>query len=340
MKHIRLRGNALTDDSKHLQSRAMAQTEARRKRRRKKKQRNLLLDWLLYALMRLIVAIASLLPLQWVLNLACLFGRLLWHCYAEGRRRALENLKASFPDKDDDWRVRTAQRSFEHIAMLGVDVMLTPRLARKTNWQQYSCYRQVEQVKWLMQEGKGLVLVTGHYSNFEIMGYILGLFGFPIYSVARPLDNRFVDRYIRGIREKKGQKIIDKKGASLLMSQVSSAGAALGLIADQDAGKKGIFVDFFGRRASTFKSIALLALTRDIPIAVGYSRRQGNRFFFEIGVQRVIFPHEWADQKDPVTWITREYTQAIEAFVREDPTQYWWVHRRWKTRPKLKKRAR
>jgi KDO2-lipid IV(A) lauroyltransferase len=316
----------------------MAQTRPGRKRHRKKKQRNLLFDWLLYALMRLIVAIASLLPVQWVLNLACLFGRLLWKCYAEGRRRALENLKASFPDRDEAWLVQTAQRSFEHIAMLGVDVMLTPRLARKTNWQHYACYKHVEQVKWLMQEGNGLLLVTGHYSNFEIMGYILGLFGFPIYSVARPLDNRFVDRYIRGIRERKGQKIIDKKGASLLMSQVSSSGASLGLIADQDAGKKGIFVDFFGRQASTFKSIALLALTRNIPIAVGYSRRQGNRFFFEIGVERIIFPHEWADQQDPVTWITSEYTQAIEALVREDPTQYWWVHRRWKTRPKPKKK--
>jgi KDO2-lipid IV(A) lauroyltransferase len=319
----------------------MAQTRNSSKRRKKKKQqRNLLFDWMLYALMRLVVAIASLLPIHLILKLACLFGRLLWKYHAKGRQRALDNLRASFPDKDEDWIVQTGQRSFEHIAMLGVDVMLMPRLARKTNWQDYSCYRHVEQVKWLMQEGKGLLLVTGHYSNFEIMGYILGLFGFPIYSVARPLDNRFVDRYIRSIRERKGQKIIDKKGASLLMSQVSSSGAALGLIADQDAGKKkGIFVDFFGRPASTFKSIALLALTRDIPIAVGYSRRQGNRFFFEIGVKRIIFPHEWADKQDPVTWITSEYTQAIEAFVREDPTQYWWVHRRWKSRPKVKNKG-
>ena len=78
-------------------------------------------------------------------------------------------------------------------------------------------------------------------------------------------------------------------------------------------------------------------MTRDIPIAVGYSRRRANRFFFDIGVNRVIFPHEWADKQDPITWITSEYTQAIEAFVREDPTQYWWVHRRWKSRPKPKK---
>ena len=85
---------------------------------------------------------------------------------------------------------------------------------------------------------------------------------------------------------------------------------------------------------STYQSIGLVALTYNLPIVVGYSRRVENRFFFEIGVQRIIFPHEWADKEDPLKWVTSEYTKAIEAFVREDPTQYWWLHRRWKTRPK------
>jgi KDO2-lipid IV(A) lauroyltransferase len=67
---------------------------------------------------------------------------------------------------------------------------------------------------------------------------------------------------------------------------------------------------------------------------VGYSRRIGNRFFFELGVSRIILPEEWADKDDPLKWVTAEYTRAIEQFVREDPTQYWWLHRRWKHRPK------
>ncbi|MHC4536804.1 MAG: LpxL/LpxP family acyltransferase [Planctomycetota bacterium] len=95
-----------------------------------------------------------------------------------------------------------------------------------------------------------------------------------------------------------------------------------------------MFVDFFGRRASTYKSIGLIAITNNIPIAVGYSRRIGNRFYFELGVTRIIFPHEWADKDDPLFWVTAEYTTAIEQFVREDPTQYWWLHRRWKHRPR------
>ena len=185
-----------------------------------------------------------------------------------------------------------------------------------------------------MQEGNGLLMLTAHYSNFEIMGYLLGLFGFNVYSIARPFDNKFLNKYLYGVRELVGQKIIDKKGAATMMNEIVSTGATLCFIADQDAGRKGVFVDFFGRKASTYKSIGLLAITNNIPIAVAYSRRVENRFFFEIGVKRIIFPEEWADKDDPLKWVTAEYTKAIEEFIREDPSQYWWLHRRWKHRPK------
>jgi Kdo2-lipid IVA lauroyltransferase/acyltransferase len=185
-----------------------------------------------------------------------------------------------------------------------------------------------------MIEGKSPLMLTAHYSNFEIIGYMLGLFDFNIYSIARPLDNKFINKYLFSIREKAGQKLIDKKGASEIIEKIIASGAPIGFIADQDAGRKGIFVDFFGRKASTYKSIGLLAITHNLPVGVAYSRRIGNRFYFEIGVQRIIMPEEWADKKNPLEWITAEYTKAIEDFVRDDPSQYWWLHRRWKHRPK------
>lgn len=304
-----------------------------RKRRRHKKPHPIL-DWCVYAGVRGLTALLYILPVRVTLTIACGGGKLLWLCYARGRERALENLSAAYPDKDQTWLKKTAKRSFEHIVMLSVDILLTPYLARKDNWQQYGEYKNVEHAKWLMQEGKGVILVTGHYGNFEILGYIMGLFGFNLYSVARPLDNKHLNQYILSIRERHGQKIIDKQGAAELMSKVSTEGASLGLIADQDAGKKGLFVDFFGRPASTFKSIAVMAAMHNMPVAVGYSRRIGNQYRFEIGVKRIIFPQAWVNQKDPVRWITEQYTQTIEAIVREDPTQYWWVHRRWKTAPR------
>jgi len=289
-------------------------------------------DWLIYVGVRLLAGLAQVLPVAFDLWLARMAGRWLWSLYRRGRLRAIENLEASFPDKDRAWIEQVGRRSFEQIAMLGMDVILTNRIVRKENWRKYCCFKGVERVKWMMKGGEGLLLVTGHYGNFEIIGYLFSLFGFRIYSVARPLDNRFVDRWLRRIRQRHGQVIIDKKGASELMARIPS-GISLGLIADQDAGRKGVFVEFFGRKASTFKSIALLAVTRRMPVVVGYGRRIGDRFFFEIGANRIILPEHWLDKPDPIHWITSQFTQAIEEFVRQDPTQYWWIHRRWKTRP-------
>jgi KDO2-lipid IV(A) lauroyltransferase len=303
-------------------------------RKKKKKKHNPFIDWLAYVALRILVLFLYMFDVETNLKTACFLGRLLWKHYHRGRKRALDNLRASFPEKSEEWIWQTGRRSFEHIAMLAIDVLFTPRVVKKHNWRDYSRFKKTERAKWLMKEGNGMLMVTGHYSNFEIMGYMLGLFGFNIYSIARPLDNRFINKYLYDVRMRVGQKIIDKKGAAELMSELTSSGATLCFIVDQDAGRKGIFVDFFGRKASTYKSIALLAITNNVPIGVGYSRRVDNRFFFEIGVNRIILPEEWADKEDPLEWITAEYTSAIEKFVREDPTQYWWLHRRWKSRPK------
>ena len=308
--------------------------EEQRKRKRNKRKKTIVEQWLIYVLLRIFLFFVFLFPVEMVLKFAAFLGKGFWKCYARGRERALESLRTSFPDKDEKWIEETGIRSFENLLMLTVDVIFSPRLIRKGNWEQYSCYKNVERVKWMMQGHQPLLLVAAHYGNFEIMGYILGEFGFDIYSIARPFDNKFLNKYLYDVRQRNGQKIIDKKGASEQMEQIVKQGSTLCFIADQNAGKKGIFVDFFGRKASTYKSIGLLAIQYNLPIGVGVSRRVGNRFFFEIEIARLIMPEEWKDKDDALLWITQEYTRAFEDSIRKDPAQYWWIHRRWKTRPK------
>lgn len=303
-------------------------------KKKKKKKNNIVIDFILYLLVRMLVFIIQLFPAKTNVRFASWLGKGLWKYYKRGRDRAIENLRASFPEKDDRWINKTGQRSFEQIVMMAMDIIMTPRLVKKENWRKYSTYINAERAKWMMAEEKGMLMVTAHYGNFEIMGYLMGLFGFNIYSVSRPLDNKFINNYLYRVRKRAGQKIIDKKGATNIINDISSTGATLCFIADQDAGRKGVFVDFFGRKASTYKSIGLVAIMNNLPIGVGYSRRVKNDFFFEIGVNRIITPDEWADKDDPLKWVTAEYTKAIEDFIREDPTQYWWLHRRWRHRPK------
>jgi KDO2-lipid IV(A) lauroyltransferase len=309
------------------------------KKKKKKKPRNVVLDYLGYLALRLLILLLSCFTIDFNLKIAVFLGRLLYKHYHRGRNRALDNLHAAYPNMPESWYHQTARRSFEHIVMLAIDVIFTPRIVKKHNWRQYSRFVNAERPKWMIKEGKGLIMVTGHYANFEIVGYMMGLFGFDIVSVARPLDNPFISKYLYGVRERAGQRILDKKGAAEQMSSILKSGAALAFIADQDAGPKGLFVDFFGRKASTYKSIGLLAITENLPIVVGCSRRVDNKFFFGMLCNRIITPDEWAEKADPLRWVTQEYTKAIEDFVRQDPSQYWWLHRRWKHRPKEERQA-
>ena len=163
---------------------------------------------------------------------------------------------------------------------------------------------------------------------------MLATLGFETTAITRPLDNPYVNDWLLGVRERRGQRIIAKKGATEEVVDVLGRHGAVSFIADQNAGPKGIFVDFFGRKASTYKSIGLLAMQFEVPIVVGYERRLNDRFLFRVGATDVIYPADWKQHDDPLRYITQRYSSAIEAFVREDPGQYLWVHRRWKTRPK------
>jgi len=252
------------------------------------------------------------------------------------RNRAMANLRNSFPKASEASLKIWARDSMRQLICLGVDVIWTTRLVKPDNFDHFvemGDFRQA--LELLLSKHKGLILITGHYGNWEILGYVLATLGCPTVSVARPLDNPLINEFVLGVRERKGQKIIDKKGATNDVTAALSNGGMVGFIADQNAGPKGIFVDFFGRKASAYKSIGLLAMQYNVPIVVGYARRtREDAFKFNIGTQDVIYPVDWQDKPDTLLYITQRYTKAIEDFVTAEPGQYLWVHRRWKTRPK------
>jgi KDO2-lipid IV(A) lauroyltransferase len=185
-------------------------------------------------------------------------------------------------------------------------------------------------------DGGPMIMVTGHFGNWEMAGYIFGMFGFPPSSVYRPLDNVFLDRYVRSFRERTGQHLIPKKGGFDEMLEILQSGKVLSFIADQDAGEKGLFVDFFGRPASTHKAIALLAIEHHAPVLVGCARRIGPGFRYEVACEEIIEPSELPGTPDDVRILTQRYTSALERIIRRNPEQYLWLHRRWKHQPKPK----
>ncbi len=271
--------------------------------------------------------------MRWLVRLSASSNKLLRR-FREHRNRAERHIRQSFPDMDDRQVSAVALGSMRQLAMLAVELLLSPRLVTRWTWARYLKLRQLDEAIRVLLSDKGCIMLTGHYGNWEVLGYGLATLGFEIVAIMRPLDNEYLNRYLVDCREESGLKLLYKKGAAQSAPEVLESGGSLCFIADQNAGKKGLFVDFFGRKASTYKSIGLLAMTCDVPIVVGCARRVGRGFEYEMCVNRVIRPEEWKRRDDELRWITEEYTRAIEEFVRVAPEQYLWIHRRWKSRPK------
>lgn len=299
------------------------------------KTRNMLLDYLAYMGLRIFAMFVHMFPVQTNYGTARLIGNLLYKFDKRHRRRAMEHLRRSFPEWTEEHRRSVAKASMRNMVYLLFEVLFTTRLITPARWRHHIELKNMgPTLEPLLKHEEGLIFLTGHFGNWEVVGYTMAALGFPSYAVARPLDNPYINKYILGVREKRGLSILDKTGATALIDKILSGHEAVSFIADQDAGRKGAFVEFFGRAASTYKSIALLAMQYNVPVVVGYGRRLDEKFHFEIGIHRIIHPNEWADKSDPMMWITQQYTTALEEVIRTAPEQYLWVHRRWKHRPK------
>lgn len=268
------------------------------------------------------------------LRTAAMFGRALYAWDKRHRERAAHSISLSFPEWSTGKVDRVCKASFEHFVQLAIEVCHTPRVISRDSWAKRMTAADLGPALDLLNARKPVILLTGHLGNWEVLGYMLAVIGYEVDAIARPIDNRLINDWLLGIRENKGMRIITKWDATGRMLEVLSRGGALGFIADQNAGDKGMFVPFFGRLASSYKSIGLLAIREEVPIVCGYAHRTGPGFHYELGVADVIQPDDWQDMPDPLYYVTARYARAIEAMVRLRPQQYLWMHRRWKSRPR------
>ena len=299
-------------------------------------RRKIVLDYLVYVLVRLFVCVVQAIRLETGVAIADTFAWLACDVLRLRGKVVDENLRHAFPDLDARQRRRVTRQMWRHLILLVLEVAHVPRKVHSTNWRKFVCVKNVEPLLRAFLENRPVVVVTGHFGNFEVGGYMLGLLGFPTHSVARTLDNRHLNDFLERFRGAPGQHIIPKTGGYDQILEVLGGRGTMAFLADQAAGPKGCWVDFFGRQASTYKAIALLALEHDAPIAVCYARRLDRPMQFEMVVSGIMDPRDTDGQVASVKELTQWYTHKLEEAIRENPEQYWWVHRRWKDTRKEK----
>lgn len=287
-------------------------------------------DYLVYILVRLIVAMLQMLSLE---KAAALADGLAWLCsdvFKVRGRLVEDNLLHAFPEKTPAERHEIVRGMWRHLLRMLVEAAFAERKIHLNNWKDFVTLENEVPALRAMYEGRPVLLATGHLGNFEFAGYILGLIGIPAYSVARTLDNPYLDHYLNSFRRSSGQQLIPKSQAAPMLNQAMELGRTVAILTDQDAGPGGVKSKCFGRTVSSHKVVSILAQMFNAPVGISSAIRHNEELFhFTIGVVEYLEVSEQPELANPKA-MAKWYNDGMERVIRQTPSQYWWLHKRWR----------
>lgn len=300
-----------------------------------------LADGAAYLAIRLVVAVVQTMPLDMGNYFCAILARILTHAVPVRRNVLEQNLGLVFPAVDKTAKQQLTESMWHHLLLMVCEVAWAQRRLHRCNWSRHVTFHDNQALLRYTLSDRPAVMVTGHFGNFEIGGYLVGLMGVRSTTIARRLDNPFLDRWVQRFRSAKGQDMVDKQGCAPIIDEHLRRGGVLSLLADQHAGPKGAWVPFCGVLASCHKALALFAMTSGAPMLAVFTRRLGGRpMQFESGCLGLVDPQcDPAQYSQSVTSLTHWYNGQLEQIIDRAPEQYWWLHRRWRTPPaKIAKR--
>ncbi len=293
-----------------------------------------LVDRLQYAALRVIVALLGLVPFGVASAAGACFGRLGYSPLGIRRKVVDAQLEMAYPELSVTERDAIARAAYENLGRVGLETTVLSTLPAGRVLELFHEPRGWEHVTQALAAGKGLLLVSGHLSNWELGAGFLAARGVPIEAVARRMNNPLVDGYLTRSRQRLGVTVLFDHDAVKRIPRAVREGKAIGLLADQ--GVKGLaasYVPFFGRLARTPKGPAVFALRFGIPCVLAVVVRETD------GRYRMLFEPvpviDTGDREGDTERIVAAYTAQLERIVRQYPGQYLWHHRRWRRQPDL-----
>lgn len=276
--------------------------------------------------------VAGLLPRSAVLAFGRALGRAWGRLDQRHLRIAEDNLGRAFPDWDAQRRRETALGVYGHFGRVLLDILWMARRDRDAILRLVDV-SGAEHVEAAAAAGRGVILVTAHFGNWEVHGMAHGwLFG-PIGVVARPLDNPSLDALLCDARRRPGNTVIYKKRALPQVLRLLRENRGVAILIDQNVQTgDGVFVDFFGRPAATTTVAAALALKTGCALIPTHTELGADGRYTLVYEPPLALPAS-GDRAADVQLLTQELTSAIEGWVRRRPEQWLWLHRRWKTQP-------
>ena len=267
------------------------------------------------------------------LKVAQVLGWLWYRLDSRHREIAGKNLAVAFgTELTPDQRETICRDTFTHLACV---ILELPRLLKlnKDNLDNYITFSGLENLFAVVSKRTGILVMASHFGNWELMSLAFSLRFWPFSVVVRPLDNPFLDRLIDKMRSRGGNRTIPKDGAARTIMRLLRQGEGVAFLIDQNTDwYDGVFVPFFNEAACTSKALATLALRTGLPVLPVYNFRHPDGHYemvFEPEVQLIRSGSMLANIEEN----TALFNRIIEGYVRKHPEQWFWLHRRWKTRP-------
>jgi KDO2-lipid IV(A) lauroyltransferase len=283
--------------------------------------------------MRLVGWLVARIPHAWLMALGAAIGWLVW-ALGIRRRVVLDNLRLAFPEKTEEERRDIARRTYRNLGQMIPDFARIPFL-RREELERIFVYDGWERFQQAIDSGRGVIACTAHFGNFEVLAAAHTLRGTPVTMISRQMGKSGANDLWRALRRRSGiEELVVTKGSTLAAAVRSiKAGRFLGYVIDQNQARRhAIFPTFFGIPAATAATPAVLAMRSGAAVIFVVSYPLGD------GRHRVVFegplePPSTGDRERDVLTFMQDLNDRLERWVRAHPEQWYWLHRRWKTRP-------
>jgi len=290
-------------------------------------------EWLEYTAVWLVLKALGLLPRSMARGLAYGFVRLFYSLLPRLRKTTEINLRIAFTEWSEALRQSVIRGMLRNLGWMAAEFARFPKLS-KENIDRVVVMDGLENFLEGQRRGKGVLFLTGHLGAWELSSFAHALYGFPLHFLARPIENTKIDTLVNKYRCLSGNQPIFKNESARVTLKVLKEAGTIGILADQNTTPaEAVFVDFFGKSASTTTGIARLALHTDAAIVPGYAvwdvRLGKYRLRFEPPVELV----RTGDPDRDILENTQKFTKILEEIIRKYPDQWVWAHGRWKTRP-------
>ncbi|MGA9177279.1 MAG: lysophospholipid acyltransferase family protein [Desulfobacterales bacterium] len=269
---------------------------------------------------------------KWAVRIADFLGGMLFCVDKKHRGIAMDNLTYAFGHERQPEEIKIiARQVFINLVKIVFEIGWSLNLDER-HLSKHFKIDGYHHIKKAYEKGKGVLVLTAHFGNWELLSVVGAMIKFPISIVVRPLDFKPLDHFIFNLRTRFGGKIIPKERSIHTIIRSLHRGEIVVLLMDQNVDwYEGVFVDFMGHRACTSKGLALLALKTEVPVVPVFMVREKSGLRTEFGPEIVTV--KTGDRQKDIETNTQEYNRVIESFIRRYPDQWFWVHQRWKTKP-------